>query len=109
MECGCTPSYIGPSLAKTCGGSFILFMSLLDNFITNRCDVSEICQRINPTLTPDEEYDFVVIGGGSGGSTAAGRLSEESNWKILLIEAGGDEPPGTQVSKPIYIFPHRDK
>nr|CAH7768391.1 unnamed protein product [Callosobruchus chinensis] len=85
-------------------GSFILFMSLLDTFLRNRCDISEICGRINPRTTPDAEYDFVVIGGGSGGATAAGRLAEVRNWKVLLIEAGGDEPPGSQVPSMVVSF-----
>lgn len=105
MKCGCSAPYIGPSLVNTCGGgAFILFMGLLDAFITNRCDVSEICERVVPKYKPDAEYDFVVIGGGSGGAAAAGRLSEVSQWKILLIEAGGDEPPGTQVSQRLDLI-----
>jgi len=35
------------------------------------------------------EFDIIVIGGGSGGSAAAGRLSEDGRHKVCLIETGG--------------------
>lgn len=36
-----------------------------------------------------EEADIVVIGAGSGGSAAAGRLSEGGKYRVAVLEAGG--------------------
>jgi len=36
-----------------------------------------------------DEFDIIVVGGGSAGSAAAGRLSESGKFKVCLVEAGG--------------------
>ena len=36
------------------------------------------------------EFDYVIVGGGSGGATLAARLSEDPRVTVCLIEAGGD-------------------
>jgi choline dehydrogenase-like flavoprotein len=36
------------------------------------------------------EHDYIVVGGGSGGCAMAGRLSEDPNLEVCLLEAGGE-------------------
>ncbi|XP_015112870.1 glucose dehydrogenase [FAD, quinone] [Diachasma alloeum] len=57
---------------------------------------------------PQSQYDFIIVGAGTGGSTLANRLSENPNWKILLLEAGKPEGIFNQLPIVVSYFQHTD-
>jgi choline dehydrogenase-like flavoprotein len=51
------------------------------------------------------EFDYVIVGGGSAGSTLAGRLSADPSLRVCLIEAGpGDDNVMCRVPFATAIF-----
>ncbi|XP_043675678.1 glucose dehydrogenase [FAD, quinone]-like [Vespula pensylvanica] len=101
----CAEPFLGPTLGQSCPGSqFLMFMSIVDTFVRAKQDISFLCERVKPIDPPEYTYDFIVVGGGSAGAVVASRLSDIPEWKVLLLEAGPDEPPGANVPSMVAMF-----
>ncbi|GAB1318436.1 hypothetical protein MFIFM68171_08646 [Madurella fahalii] len=47
-----------------------------------------------------EEWDFIIVGGGTSGLTLAARLSEIPDFSVLVLEAGNDHTTDIKVIAP---------
>ncbi|KMQ92851.1 glucose dehydrogenase [Lasius niger] len=85
-------------MSNACGG-VSTFMTLVQNAMSSRCDIADACRRLGSNEAPKENewYDFIIIGAGVAGSIIARRLSDNPWRKILLIEAGPEEPTMTAI------------
>ncbi|KAI9742676.1 MAG: hypothetical protein M1818_003817 [Claussenomyces sp. TS43310] len=61
------------------------------------------------TTPQKDEYDFIIVGGGTAGNVVAGRLAENPKVSVLVVEAG---PANTseiaEISTPARAFELRD-
>ncbi|OGE56648.1 hypothetical protein PENARI_c003G02215 [Penicillium arizonense] len=64
-----------------------------------------LSHALSPRTDINDTYDFVVVGGGQAGLVLGGRLSEDTNHTVLVLESGGNgDEYRERIDTPAYSY-----
>ncbi|KAJ5988542.1 hypothetical protein N7481_003752 [Penicillium waksmanii] len=67
--------------------------------------VAPFALALSPRTEIADSYDFVVIGGGQAGLVLGGRLAEDTNHTVLVLESGGNgDEYRNRIDTPAYSY-----
>ncbi|OQE20359.1 hypothetical protein PENSTE_c013G04071 [Penicillium steckii] len=67
--------------------------------------VAPVARGLSPRTEIADSYDFVVIGGGQAGLVLGGRLAEDTNHTVLVLESGGNgDDYRDRIDTPAYSY-----
>lgn len=81
--CGKNPDLV------TCHPQILTFLSFVVKYLGHSYDeyFTDSLKNKHGTVN-DNDYDFIVVGGGTAGCVVANRLTELKNWKVKIQENG---------------------